>query len=189
MTNQSTASSGSEAMRKNENRRGMGGRHSTVWFGINPGVAVEVADPGDAPQEVGDQDQAEHDASEAQGSGVQAQVGGSRVTRRGRFDSRAVRNLSLARPAGQTEFGAAFAYQAEPAEATVAGSSTMAFRLLTRDRISYNLSESHGPQGASEPLRARPPGAGDRQHRLPVRGSRVGRRARRDAPAARAEIG
>ena len=38
MTNQIAASSGSDDMKKNENNRGTGGRHSTVWFGRIPAL-------------------------------------------------------------------------------------------------------------------------------------------------------
>ena len=36
IANQSADSSGSDDMKKNENSRATGGRHSTVWFGRRP---------------------------------------------------------------------------------------------------------------------------------------------------------
>src|SRR6185436_13601298 len=38
ITNQIAASSGSDDMKKKENSRGTGGRHSTVWFGRSPAL-------------------------------------------------------------------------------------------------------------------------------------------------------
>ncbi len=57
-------------MKKKEKSRGNGGRHSTVWFGMRPSVAVEVAQIGDAAQQIDEQHQRQHDPPQRQAAQV-----------------------------------------------------------------------------------------------------------------------